>query len=96
VLTHGIGLTTLSEHLVEDRISTLTTKDPNKIAVYEHGYDGHCLRAFTYFKEEMPDIQAQLDEIHQEGKVYKVTKDDGSVEYLNEFNPKLKEYQKNV
>ena len=78
---------------LEDRISTLTTKDPNKIAVYEHGYDGHCLRAFTYFKEEMPDIQAQLDEIHKEGKVYKVTKDDGSVEYLNEFNPKLKEYR---
>lgn len=41
----------------------------------------------------MPDIQAQLDEIHKEGKVYKVTKDDGSVEYLNEFNPKLMEYR---
>lgn len=60
------------------------------------GYDGHCFRAFAYFKDDMPDIQAQLDEIHKEGKVYKVTKDDGSVEYLNEFNPKLKEYQKNV
>jgi hypothetical protein len=40
----------------------------------------------------MPDITAQLEEIKKEGKVYKVTHDDGSVEYLNEFNPKLKEY----
>ena len=37
----------------------------------------------------MPDITAQLDEIHKEGKVYKVTYDDGFVEYLNEHNPKL-------
>lgn len=37
----------------------------------------------------MPDITAQLDEIHKEGKAYKVTYDDGSVEYLNEQNPKL-------
>ena len=35
----------------------------------------------------MPDIQAQLDEIHKEGKVYKVTKDDPKLkEYRNESN----------
>lgn len=41
---------------LEDRISALTTKDPNKIKVYTDGYDGHCLRAFSYFGEQMPDI----------------------------------------
>ena len=74
---------------LEDHISALVTKDPNKLKVYTDEYDGHCLRAYSYWKNLMPDITAQLDEIHKEGKVYKVTHDDGSVEYLNEHNPKL-------
>jgi DNA polymerase-1 len=41
---------------LEDKISALTTKDPNKIRVYTDGYDGHCLRAFAYFGKQMPDI----------------------------------------
>lgn len=41
---------------LEDRISALTTKDPNKLKVYTDGYDGHCLRAYAYFGEHMPDI----------------------------------------
>ena len=41
---------------LEDRISALTTKDPNKLKVYTDGYDGHCLRAYAYFKQHMPDI----------------------------------------
>jgi DNA polymerase-1 len=41
---------------LEDRISALTTKDPNKLKVYTDGYDGHCLRAYSYFGEQMPDI----------------------------------------
>src|SRR5690606_32526700 len=40
----------------EDRISALTTKDPNKLKVYIDGYDGHCLRAYAYFGQHMPDI----------------------------------------
>ena len=74
---------------LEDHISALVTKDPNKLKVYTDEYDGHCLRAYSYWKNLMPDITAQLDEIHKEGKVYKVIYDDGSVEYLNEHNPKL-------
>ena len=74
---------------LEDHISALVTKDPNKLKVYTDEYDGHCLRAYSYWKNLMPDITAQLDEIHKEGNVYKVTYDDGSVEYLNEHNPKL-------
>jgi DNA polymerase-1 len=41
---------------LEDRISALTTKDPNKLKVYTDGYDGHCLRAYGYFGDEMPNI----------------------------------------
>ena len=41
---------------LEDRISALQTNDPNKLKVYTDGYDGHCLRAYSYFKNEMPDI----------------------------------------
>lgn len=38
---------------LEDYISALTTKDPNKLKVYIDGYDGHCLRAAYYFKEDL-------------------------------------------
>lgn len=41
---------------LEDRISALQTKDPNKLKIYTDGYDGHCLRAYSYFKDQMPDI----------------------------------------
>lgn len=43
---------------LEDKISALITKDPNKLKVYTDGYDGHCLRAYSYFGHHMPDIQA--------------------------------------
>jgi DNA polymerase I len=42
---------------LEDRISALTTKDPNKLKVYTDGFDGHSLRAQSYFSEDMPDIE---------------------------------------
>lgn len=41
---------------LEDRISALTTKDPNKLKVYTDGYDGHSLRAFAYFGDQMTGI----------------------------------------
>ncbi|MFW9600908.1 MAG: DNA polymerase [Prevotella sp.] len=41
---------------LEDYISALTTKDPNKLRVYERQFDGHCLRAAYYFREQLPDI----------------------------------------
>ena len=49
---------------LEDRISALTTKDPNKLKVYTDGYDGHCLRAFTYFGHKMPDIVNTVESIN--------------------------------
>lgn len=41
---------------LEDRISALVTKDPNKLKVYEDGYDGHSLRAYAYFGDQMTGI----------------------------------------
>jgi len=41
---------------LEDVISALQTKDPNKLKIYTDGYDGHCLRAYSYFGPRMPDI----------------------------------------
>ena len=76
---------------LEDHISALTTKDPNKLKVYEQSFDGHCLRAFSYFGDQMPDITAEIEEVKKPGKVYKVELDDGSIKYLNENNPELKE-----
>lgn len=41
---------------LEDYISALTTRDPNKLKVYEQGFDGHCLRAAFYYNDELPHI----------------------------------------
>lgn len=45
---------------LEDRISALTSKDPNKLKVYTDGYDGHSLRAYAYWGDQMPDIDPNL------------------------------------
>ena len=45
---------------MEDRISALTTKDPNKLDVYIKGFDGHCLRAYAYFQDQMRDIEDEF------------------------------------
>lgn len=57
---------------LEDRISALTTKDPEKLKVYTDGYDGHSLRAYGYFGSEMPDIDpTSVDSINSIGDKYK-------------------------
>jgi DNA polymerase-1 len=56
---------------LEDYISALTTKDPNKLKVYLDGYDGHCLRAYAYFMDQMPDIDpTSVDSINSIAKKY--------------------------
>ena len=42
---------------LEDKTNALITKDPNKLKVYTDGFDGHSLRAFSYFGDKMPDIR---------------------------------------
>jgi DNA polymerase-1 len=44
---------------LEDYISALTTKDPNKLKVYEQGFDGHCLRAAYYFRDQLAHIDLE-------------------------------------
>lgn len=62
---------------LEDRISALTTKDPNKLKVYTDGYDGHSLRAFFYFGDQMPDIDPDsVDSINSIAKKYKPLRQD--------------------
>lgn len=63
---------------LEDKISAVTTRDPEKIKVYSDGYDGHCLRAASYFSVEMPDILiAEPDDV-----TYQATMDGKTVSFI--------------
>ena len=57
---------------LEDKISAVTTNDPNKIKVYTDGYDGHSLRAYAYFGSQMPLIKQsngkRTFQLEQDGK----------------------------
>lgn len=65
---------------LEDRISAVTTKDPNKLKVYTDGYDGHSLRAYSYFEDQMPDIDpGSVDSINFIAKKYKPLRQDSKV-----------------
>lgn len=61
---------------LEDRISALTTKDPQKLKVYTDGYDGHSLRAYAYFGEQMPDIEDTVESINSIQHKYKPLRSD--------------------
>ena len=41
---------------LEDRIIALLTQDPAKMQIYTDGYDGHSLRAYGYYGDQMPLI----------------------------------------
>lgn len=60
---------------LEDRISALTTKDHNKLKVYIDGFDGHSLRAHSYFGDQMPDIETAPEGVD----CFKVTTSNGDV-----------------
>jgi DNA polymerase-1 len=61
---------------LEDKVITLLTRDPNRLKVYSDGYDGHSLRAFSYFRDQMPDIEDTLESINSIGKKYKQQRQD--------------------
>ena len=63
-LENGEGVTNPLEHMVEDKINTLLTGDPNKEKVYSEGYDGHCFRTYYYWKDQMPDIVDTVESIN--------------------------------
>ena len=65
---------------LEDRISALTTKDPNKLKVYTDGYDGHCLRAYAYFGDQMTGIDPDsVDSINSIQSKYKTLRQESKV-----------------
>jgi len=49
----------------------LLSRDPNKLKVYIDGYDSHCVNAYAYFADEMPDIIDTVDSINSIKKKYK-------------------------
>lgn len=71
---------------LEDKISALTTKDPNKMRVYTDGFDGHCLRAFGYYRDEMPDIE-MIDE-DSDDKGYEIELDINGTKEFRYFSGK--------
>jgi len=68
---HGWVMCGADSASLEDRISALTTRDPNKLKVYTDGYDGHCLRAYSYFQHAMSDIIDTVTSINSIGSKYK-------------------------
>ena len=62
---------------LEDRISALTTRDPEKLKIYIDGYDGHSYRAYHYWPENMLDIDPNsVDSINSVAKKYKQYRQD--------------------
>ena len=55
------------------------------------GYDGHCLRAYAYFGDQMPKVT-----VPTEGKAYRYEADDGTVTYYHESDPELQTLIKTV
>lgn len=47
------------------------------------GFDGHSLRAYYYWKEQMPEINHKISRLNESGKFYKVTIN-GETEYYHE------------
>jgi DNA polymerase-1 len=60
---------------LEDRINAILTNDTNKVKVYTDGYDGHCLRAYGFFKHQMPDIVNTVDSINSIKEKYGFLRD---------------------
>jgi len=57
---------------LEDKMSALLTRDENKLKVYTDGYDGHSLRAYSYWGNEMPLITSDTPEmINKVAELYK-------------------------
>lgn len=53
-------------------------------------FDGHCLRAYSYYKHLMPDITEKLEYLNKGGKFYEVIDDEGNVKYLSEYDEEYK------
>ena len=45
---------------LESKTNALLTRDENQMSVFTEGFDGHSLRTFFYFRDQMPDIVDEL------------------------------------
>lgn len=61
---------------LEDKISALTTKDPNKVKVYSDGYDGHSFRAYSYYPEVLGHLPNNVEGINSIKKLYPTWRDE--------------------
>lgn len=61
---------------LEAKGNALLTKDPNRLKVYLDGYDSHCLNAFSYYKDQMPDIVDTVESINSIKKKYPALRGD--------------------
>jgi len=69
---------------LEAKINALLTKDHNKVKIYTDGYDSHSLMAYTYYSEQMPEINEKLSKLELKGKFYRITYKDGKIDYVHE------------
>jgi DNA polymerase-1 len=81
---------------LEDMVSALTTRDTNKMKCYLDNFDGHSLRAYSYFHNQMPDLQKEISNNRQikviaNGKNYILPADtmvlcpDGNIKPIGEY-----------
>ena len=56
---------------LEAMVGALIPKDPNKLQIYIDSICSHCLHAFSYFADQMPDIVNTKDSINSIKKRYK-------------------------
>ena len=77
----GLDFTSL-----EAKIGALLTRDPAKLDIYLHGYDSHCFNTYVYFPDKLPEYVTKLSQISPERTYYRITHDDGSVEYVTDLD----------
>lgn len=63
---------------LEDYISALTTKDPNKLIIYEQGMDSHAFRAMSYFKKQIPEYSLATES----DRCFRVTDSQGKIHFI--------------
>lgn len=83
--------TSLDFTSLEAKIGALLTRDPAKLDIYLHGYDSHCFNTYVYFPDKLPEYVTKLSQISTERNYYRITNDDGSVEYVTDLDPRIQE-----
>lgn len=80
VAPEGFLVATADFAALEDRVIANISKDPNKIAVFLEGLDGHSLAACYYFKEEIEVLIGPYTDYKDAARKLKVLVDEGNSE----------------